>query len=102
MDIKDKYLGQMLDDRYEILEIIGSGGMSVVYKAHCHVLKRNVAIKMLREDLAVDADFRRRFETESQAVAQLQHPNIVAIYDVSMTEEHEYIVMELLDGATMK
>lgn len=98
----DKYIGKLLDNRYEILEVIGTGGMAVVYKARCHRLNRLVAVKVLKEDLALDADFRRRFHTESQAVAMLSHPNIVAVYDVSRTSDIEYIVMELIDGITLK
>lgn len=98
----DKYIGRMLDNRYEILELIGTGGMANVYKARCHRLNRLVAIKILKDDMAADADFRRRFETESQAVAMLSHPNIMAIYDVSRTGDIDYIVMELLDGITLK
>jgi serine/threonine-protein kinase len=98
----DQYIGKLLDNRYEILELIGSGGMSRVYKARCHRLNRLVAIKILREDLAQDAEFRRRFHDESQAVAMLSHPNIVAVYDVSRSSELEYIVMELIDGITLK
>lgn len=98
----DKYLGMKLDNRYEILEVIGSGGMAVVYKARDHRLNRLVAIKVLREDLALDADFRRRFQTESRAVAMLSNPNIVAVYDVSKSSEIEYIVMELIEGITLK
>lgn len=99
---KDKYLGQMLDNRYEILEVIGSGGMSVVYKALCHRLHRYVAIKILRENLAEDAELKSRFQTEAQAVAMLSHPNIVSVYDVSHSDDLEYIVMELLEGVTLK
>ncbi|WP_295740512.1 Stk1 family PASTA domain-containing Ser/Thr kinase [uncultured Oscillibacter sp.] len=98
----DQYIGKMLDNRYEILERIGMGGMAVVYKAKCHRLNRLVAIKILKSDLAQDADFRRRFNAESQAVAQLSHPNIVSVYDVSKGGDIEYIVMELIDGITLK
>ena len=98
----DPYIGKLLDNRYEILELIGTGGMARVYKARCHRLNRLVAIKILREDLAQDAEFRRRFHDESQAVAMLSHPNIVAVYDVSRSSELEYIVMELIDGITLK
>lgn len=98
----DKYLGTYLDDRYEILETIGSGGMAVVYKAMCHRLNRYVAVKILRDDLSKDAEFRRRFQTESQAVAMLSHPNIVSVYDVSHSDNIEYIVMELIEGITLK
>lgn len=98
----DQYIGKMLDDRYEILELIGSGGMANVYKARCHRLNRLVAIKILKRDLADNADFRRRFHDESQAVAQLSHANIVSVYDVSTNPDREYIVMELIDGITLK
>ena len=98
----DQYIGKMLDDRYEILELIGSGGMANVYKARCHRLNRLVAIKILKSDLADNADFRRRFHDESQAVAQLSHANIVSVYDVSTNPDREYIVMELIDGITLK
>ncbi|MCI8909245.1 MAG: Stk1 family PASTA domain-containing Ser/Thr kinase [Oscillibacter sp.] len=98
----DQYIGKMLDNRYEILERIGTGGMAVVYKAKCHRLNRLVAVKILKSDLAQDDDFRRRFNAESQAVAQLSHPNIVSVYDVSRGGDMEYIVMELIDGITLK
>ena len=98
----DQYIGKLLDNRYELLELIGSGGMAKVYKARCHRLNRLVAVKILREDMAQDAEFRRRFHDESQAVAMLSHPNIMAVYDVSRSSELEYIVMELLDGITLK
>ncbi len=98
----DQYIGKLLDNRYEILELVGVGGMARVYKARCHRLNRLVAIKILREDLAQDAELRRRFHDESQAVAMLSHPNIVAVYDVSRSSELEYIVMELIDGITLK
>ena len=98
----ERYIGKMLDNRYEILEVIGTGGMAVVFKAKCHRLNRLVAIKMLKKDLSEDAEFRRRFHDESQAVAMLSHPNIVAIYDVSRGGDMDYIVMELIDGITLK
>ena len=97
----DKYLGTTLDDRYEITETIGSGGMAVVYKATDNRLNRSVAVKILRDELARDEEFRRRFQTEAQAVAMLSHPNIVSVYDVSHSEDVEYIVMELIDGLTL-
>ena len=102
MEHKDPYIGKMLDNRYEILERIGTGGMAIVYKAKCHRLNRLVAVKILKSDLAQDEDFRRRFNAESQAVAQLSHPNIVSVYDVSKGGDIEYIVMELIDGITRK
>ena len=102
MESNDKFVGQLLDNRYEIIEKIGSGGMAVVYKARCHRLNRLVAIKILKDELSGDADFRRRFRSESQAVAMLSHPNIVAVYDVSRSGNIEYIVMELIEGITLK
>ena len=98
----DQYIGKMLDNRYEILERIGTGGMAIVYKAKCHRLNRLVAIKILKSDLSQNEEFRRRFNAESQAVAQLSHPNIVSVYDVSRGGDMEYIVMELIDGITLK
>ena len=98
----DRYIGRLLDGRYEILEVIGTGGMAVVYKARCHRLNRLVAIKILRDEYSQDEEFRRRFHAESQAVAMLSHPNIVSVYDVSTSDEADYIVMELIDGISLK
>ncbi len=98
----DRYLGQTLDNRYELLEVIGSGGMAVVYKALCHRLNRYVAVKILKDEFANDDEFREHFRAESQAVAMLSHPNIVAVYDFSKSSECQYIVMELLEGITLK
>ena len=98
----DNYIGRLLDNRYEILECIGTGGMAVVYKARCHRLNRLVAIKVLKDELSRDAEFRRRFHAESQAVAMLSHHNIVNVYDVSHSENVDYIVMELIDGISLK
>ena len=98
----DQYIGKMLDNRYEILELIGSGGMANVYKAKCHRLNRLVAIKILKSEFADNTEFRRRFRDESRAVAQLSHANIVSVYDVSTSGDTEYIVMELIDGITLK
>ena len=98
----DQYIGKMLDNRYELLELIGTGGMANVYKAKCHRLNRLVAIKILKSELAENAEFRRRFRDESMAVAQLSHANIVSIYDVSSSQGIDYIVMELIDGITLK
>ncbi|MCL2249019.1 MAG: Stk1 family PASTA domain-containing Ser/Thr kinase [Oscillospiraceae bacterium] len=102
MEFGDKYIGRILDNRYEILELIGAGGMAHVYRARCHRLNRLVAIKILKEELSGDDEFQRRFYTESQAVAMLSHPNIVAVYDVSRSGNTEYIVMELIEGITLK
>ena len=98
----ENYIGRLLDNRYEIIEAIGTGGMAVVYRARCHRLNRMVAIKILKDDLSQDAEFRRRFHAESQAVAMLSHPNIVNVYDVSHSDNVDYIVMELIDGITLK
>lgn len=98
----DRYIGRMLDGRYEILDIIGVGGMAVVYKARDHRLERLVAIKILKDENLEDEDLSRRFQDESRAVARLNHPNIVAVHDVSSVEDRDYIVMELIDGVTLK
>ena len=98
----NRYIGQMLDDRYEILEVIGSGGMSVVYKAMCHKLHRYVAVKILRDEMAEDAELKNRFQAEAHAVAMLSQSNIVSVYDVGHSGDTEYIVMELIEGVTLK
>ena len=98
----EKYIGKLLDNRYELLDTIGVGGMAIVYKAYCHRLHRFVAVKILRRDLASGEEFRRRFHDEAQAVAMLSHPNIVSVYDVSRDDGLDYIVMELIDGITLK
>ncbi|MBR3848192.1 MAG: Stk1 family PASTA domain-containing Ser/Thr kinase [Oscillospiraceae bacterium] len=98
----DKYIGKLLDNRYEILEVIGTGGMAVVYKALCHRLNRYVAVKILKDEYAKDEEFRNRFHAESHAIAMVSHPNIVAVYDVSRSNSVEYIVMELIDGMSLK
>ena len=94
--------GMFLLDRYEILEVIGSGGMSDVYKAKCHKLNRLVAIKVLKEEYSGDANFVGKFKMEAQAAAGLSHPNIVNVYDVIDEGELHYIVMELIEGVTLK
>jgi serine/threonine protein kinase len=99
---EDKYIGMVLDGRYEILEPIGYGGMSVVYKALCHRLNRYDAIKIMRDDMSADDESRERFQAESQAIAMMSHPNIVSVYDVGHSDGMEYIVMELVDGITLK
>ena len=88
----------------EILKEIGNGGMAIVYKAKDHVLNRDVAVKVLRDEYTTDSDFIKRFNIEAQSAANLQHPNIVAIYDVGHEEENNlyYIVMELIKGKTLK
>ena len=96
------YIGQPLDDRYEILEVIGTGGMAVVYKALDHRLNRLVAIKILKDEFSGDDEFRRRFRAEGEAVAMLSHPNIVQVYDVSSSDTANYLVMELINGISLK
>lgn len=99
----DKYIGKLLDNRYEMLEILGVGGMAVVYKARDRVLDRFVAIKIMKDEFTNDEEFRRRFRNESQAVAKLSHNNIVSIFDVSPPNSPiQYIVMELIEGITLK
>ena len=94
--------GIFLQDRYEILERIGSGGMSDVYRARCHKLNRLVAIKVLKEEFSQDASFVEKFKMEAQAAARLSHPNIVNVYDVVDEGDLHYIVMELVEGITLK
>ena len=95
-------IGKMLDNRYEILEKIGNGGMATVYKAKCHVLNRYVAIKILKDEFTTDSEFIKKFKTEAQSAASLTHPNIVSIYDVCNEDNLYYIVMELIQGKTLK
>ncbi|MDD6602938.1 MAG: Stk1 family PASTA domain-containing Ser/Thr kinase [Eubacteriales bacterium] len=98
----DNYVGKRLDGRYEVQEIIGVGGMSVVYKAYDNVDDRIVAIKILKDEFLNNDEFKRRFKNESKAIALLSHPNIVQIYDVNFGEKLQYIVMEYIDGITLK
>ena len=98
----DRFVGKRLDGRYEIQEIIGVGGMAVVYKAHDNVENRTVAIKILKEEFVSNEEFIRRFKNESKAIAVLSHPNIVKVYDVSFGDLIQYIVMEYIDGITLK
>ena len=97
-----RYLGTVLDDRYQILEKIGEGGMSIVFRALDVRLNREVAVKIVRDELFGDEEIQRRFYAEAHAVAQFSHPNIVAIYDVSRNEERGYLVMELISGITLR
>ena len=92
----------IVGNRYELLEKIGSGGMAIVYKARCRLLNRFVAIKMLRAEFNEDSEFLKRFETEAQAAASLSHPNIVSVYDVGTHNKLHYIVMEYVEGTTLK
>lgn len=94
--------GKLLGGRYEIVEKIGNGGMATVYKAVDKVLKRNVAVKILRDEFTTDEEFIKRFEVEAQSAARLTHPNIVSIYDVGVEDSLHYIVMELIQGKTLK
>ncbi len=98
----DNYVGKRLDGRYEVQEIIGVGGMSVVYKAYDNVDDRIVAVKVLKDEYASNEEFKRRFKNESKAIALLSHPNIVKVYDVNFGEKLQYIVMEYIDGITLK
>ena len=98
----DRFIGKRLDGRYEIHELIGVGGMAYVYKAYDLVEGRWVAIKILKEEFSNNSDFLRRFRNESKAIAVLNHPNIVKVYDVSFGDQIQYIVMEFIDGITLK
>lgn len=98
----DNFVGKRLDGRYEIQEIIGVGGMSVVYKAYDNIDDRIVAVKILKDEFLANEEFRRRFKNESKAIAVLNHPNIVRVYDVNFGERLQYIVMEYVDGITLK
>ena len=94
--------GKMLGNRYEIIEKVGNGGMATVYRAEDKVLKRNVAVKVLKDEFTTDEEFIKRFEIEAQSAARLTHPNIVSIYDVGSEDNLYYIVMELIRGKTLK
>ena len=102
MDSFEKYVGQVFDKRYRIMKVIGIGGMAVVFEAMDMLMRRNVAVKMLKDEINNDAQSVKRFINESKAVAMLSHPNIVNIYDVSVKDDRKYIVMELVDGITLK
>ncbi len=98
----DKYVGKKIDGRYEIQEIIGIGGMAVVYKAYDSIDDRVVAVKILKDEFLSNDEFIRRFKNESKAISILSHPNIVKVYDVSFGDRIQYIVMEYIDGITLK
>ncbi len=98
----DKYIGKWLGGRYEIIDVVGVGGMAVVYRARDTVLGRYVAVKILKDEFAKDAEIRKRFSIESQAVAKLSHHNIVSVFDVGSENGVDYIVMELIEGVTLK
>lgn len=98
----DKYIGKRLQGRYEIEELIGVGGMAYVYKAHDTLEDRPAAVKILKDEFLSNEEFTRRFKNESKAIAIMSHPNIVRVYDVSFEERLQYIVMEYIDGITLK
>lgn len=102
MNENNRYIGNMLDGRYEIIDVLGEGGMAVVYKALDHRLNRYVAIKIMRDEMEMNEEFRHRFAAETHAVAMLSHNNIVSVLDVSHNDDLEYIVMELVDGITLR
>ncbi|MBQ3424318.1 MAG: serine/threonine protein kinase, partial [Clostridia bacterium] len=102
MDTYNNPNNLVLEDRYELIDVIGEGGMAMVYRALDRRLNRYVAVKIMRPEMAQEAEFRQRFFAESHAVAMLSSPNIVAVYDVSHSADIEYIVMELVDGITLK
>jgi len=98
----ENYVNKRIDNRYEVLEIIGVGGMAVVYKAYDRIDDRTVAIKILKEEYLANEEFRRRFKNESKYIAVLSHPNIVKVYDMSFGDRLQYIVMEFIEGITLK
>lgn len=102
MNENNRYIGNILDGRYEIIDVLGEGGMAVVYRALDHRLNRYVAIKIMRDEMEMNEEFRHRFAAETHAVAMLSHNNIVSVLDVSHNDDLEYIVMELVDGITLR
>lgn len=102
MDSFEKYVGQVFDKRYRIIKVLGIGGMAVVFEAMDMLMRRNVAVKMLKDEINNDTQSVKRFINESKAVAMLSHPNIVNIFDVSVKDDLKYIVMELVEGITLK
>ena len=98
----DKNIGKKIDGRYEITELIGVGGMDDVYKANDLLENRVVAVKILKNEFADNEDFVRRFRNESKAIAVLSHPNIVKVFDVGFSDKLQFIVMEYIDGITLK
>ena len=98
----DNYTGKRLDGRYEIQEVVGVGGMAVVYKAYDNIDDRIVAVKILKEEFLANEEFRRRFKNESKAISLLSHPNIVKVYNVNYGDRLQYIVMEYVEGITLK
>jgi len=102
MEFYEKYVGQIFDNRYRIEKLIGIGGMAIVFKATDLLMRRLVAVKILKDEIAGDEQSVKRFTNESKAVAMLSHPNIVNVYDVSVRDNIKYIVMEFVDGITLK
>ena len=102
MEDTQKYVGAVIDRRYRIEKLIGVGGMAIVYRASDLVMHRTVAVKILKAEIAADEASVKRFINESRAVAMLNHPNIVSIYDVSVRANIKYIVMEYIEGITLK
>lgn len=98
----ENYVGKRLDGRYEIQDVIGVGGMAVVYKAYDNIDDRIVAVKILKEEYLANEEFRRRFKNESKAIAVMSHRNIVKVFDVSFGDRLQYIVMEYIEGITLK
>ncbi|RQD69164.1 MAG: serine/threonine protein kinase, partial [Halanaerobium sp. MSAO_Bac5] len=94
--------GKILNNRYKIIEEIGRGGMAIVYSARDTLLQRTVALKMLRPEYSSDSDFKEKFHQEARAVAKLSHPNVVSIYDIVVDDEKIYLVMEIVEGKTLK
>ena len=94
--------GRLLGNRYEMIENVGNGGMATVYRAKDHVLNRDVAVKVLRDEFTTDDEVVKRFNAEAQSAASLAHPNIVSVYDVGSEGDVHYIVMELIKGKTLK
>lgn len=100
--MNNDFIGKKLADRYEILDLIGTGGMASVYKAKCEVLNRYVAIKVLRDNLKDDPEVVQNFNREAQAAAGLSDNNIVSVFDVGESDGIDYMVMEYVDGITLK
>ena len=99
---KDKLIGTRLDGRYELTELVGEGGMADVYRAVDVLDNRVVAVKILKQEYSESEEFQRRFRDESKAIAMMSHPNIVKIYDMGFSDKMQYIVMEYIDGITLK
>ena len=102
MDVFNKYVGQVFDGRYKIEGTVGVGGMAIVFEATDLLTNRKVAVKMLKDSVSGNTQAIKRFIIESKAVAMLNHENIVKIYDISVRGEHKYIVMEFLEGITLR